>query len=135
MVGEIRHLHKLFIRRDPFTNHAAFISHYFENSCTACRVSCSRCYSNTGILGRRASPNGKVGASSNAMFGGVGCGLDLSMTSAITQIRPTRAASGTLTAAEVVASVDMANVLNEEKKQQILALGRLGWPLRQIQKA
>src|SRR5215510_5645463 len=29
----------------------------------------------------------------------------------------------------------MANVLNEEKKQQILALGRLGWPLRQIQKA
>ena len=29
----------------------------------------------------------------------------------------------------------MANVLNEEKKQQVLALGRLGWPLRQIQKA
>jgi hypothetical protein len=29
----------------------------------------------------------------------------------------------------------MANVLNEEKKQQILALGRLGWSLRQIQKA
>src|SRR3974390_1323574 len=28
----------------------------------------------------------------------------------------------------------MANVLNEEKKQQVLALGRLGWPLRQIQK-
>jgi hypothetical protein len=28
-----------------------------------------------------------------------------------------------------------ANVLNEEKKQQVLALGRLGWPLRQIQKA
>ena len=24
----------------------------------------------------------------------------------------------------------MANVLNEEKKQQVLALGRLGWPLR-----
>jgi transposase len=31
--------------------------------------------------------------------------------------------------------VVMANVLNEEKKQQVLALGRLGWPLRQIQKA
>jgi len=31
--------------------------------------------------------------------------------------------------------VGMANVLNEEKKQQVLALGRLGWPLRQIQKA
>jgi len=29
----------------------------------------------------------------------------------------------------------MANVLNEEKKQQVLALGRLGWPLRQIQEA
>src|SRR5271157_1974067 len=29
----------------------------------------------------------------------------------------------------------MANVLNEQKKQQVLALGRLGWPLRQIQKA
>jgi IS30 family transposase len=29
----------------------------------------------------------------------------------------------------------MANVLNEENKQQVLALGRLGWPLRQIQKA
>ena len=27
----------------------------------------------------------------------------------------------------------MANVLNEEKKQQVLALGRLGWSLRQIQ--
>src|SRR5271157_975604 len=27
----------------------------------------------------------------------------------------------------------MANVLNEQKKQQVLALGRLGWPLRQIQ--
>src|SRR6516165_10911778 len=29
----------------------------------------------------------------------------------------------------------MANVLNEEKKQQVLALGRLGWSLRQIQAA
>ena len=29
----------------------------------------------------------------------------------------------------------MGNVLNEEKKQQILALGRLGWPLRRIQQA
>jgi len=28
----------------------------------------------------------------------------------------------------------MANVLNEDKKQQVLALGRLGWPLQQIQK-
>jgi hypothetical protein len=27
----------------------------------------------------------------------------------------------------------MANVLNEEKKQQVLALGRLGWSLRRIQ--
>jgi hypothetical protein len=29
----------------------------------------------------------------------------------------------------------MANVLSEEKKQQVLALGRLGWSLRQIQQA
>jgi transposase len=29
----------------------------------------------------------------------------------------------------------MANVLNEEKKQQVIALGRLGWPLRRIQQA
>jgi transposase len=29
----------------------------------------------------------------------------------------------------------MGNVLNEEKKQQVLALGRLGWPLRKIQQA
>lgn len=28
----------------------------------------------------------------------------------------------------------MANVLNEEKKQQVIALGRLGWSLRQIEK-
>ncbi len=29
----------------------------------------------------------------------------------------------------------MANVLNQEKKQQVLALGRLGWSLRRIQQA
>ena len=29
----------------------------------------------------------------------------------------------------------MSNVLNEQKKQQIIALGRLGWSLRRIQKA
>jgi hypothetical protein len=27
----------------------------------------------------------------------------------------------------------VSNVLNEEKRQQVLALGRLGWPLRRIQ--
>ncbi len=32
-----------------------------------------------------------------------------------------------------VASLGMANVLTEEKKQQVLALGRLGWSLRRIQ--
>jgi hypothetical protein len=32
-----------------------------------------------------------------------------------------------------VAFVDMSNVLNEAKKQQVLALGRLGWPLRRIE--
>jgi len=29
----------------------------------------------------------------------------------------------------------MASILNEEKKQQVLALGRLGWSLCQIQQA
>jgi hypothetical protein len=29
----------------------------------------------------------------------------------------------------------MGNVLNEDKKQQVLALGRLGWSLRRIEQA
>lgn len=29
----------------------------------------------------------------------------------------------------------MSNVLSDEKKQQVLVLGRLGWPLRRIEKA
>ena len=29
----------------------------------------------------------------------------------------------------------MSNVLNEEKKKQVIALGQLGWSLRQIEKA
>jgi hypothetical protein len=29
----------------------------------------------------------------------------------------------------------MSNVLSEEKKRQIIALGRLGWTLRHIQRA
>jgi len=29
--------------------------------------------------------------------------------------------------------VRMANVLNEQKRQQVVALGRLGWPLRRIE--
>src|SRR5437016_7184386 len=29
----------------------------------------------------------------------------------------------------------MSNVLNESKKQQVIALGRLGWPLRRIEEA
>jgi hypothetical protein len=28
----------------------------------------------------------------------------------------------------------MSNVLSEEKKQQVIALGKLGWPLRRIEK-
>jgi transposase len=31
-------------------------------------------------------------------------------------------------------SIGVSNVLSEEKRQQIIALGRLGWPLRRIQK-
>jgi transposase len=39
-----------------------------------------------------------------------------------------------LTAAEgFVPSVGMSNVLSEEKRQQVIALGRLGWPLRRIE--
>ena len=34
---------------------------------------------------------------------------------------------------EGLPSVDVSNVLSEEKRQQVIALGRLGWPLRRIQ--
>ena len=34
-----------------------------------------------------------------------------------------------------VPSFDVSNVLNEEKKKQVIALGQLGWSLRQIEKA
>ena len=33
-----------------------------------------------------------------------------------------------------IPSVDVSNVLNEEKKQQVIALGRLGWSLRRIER-
>ena len=39
------------------------------------------------------------------------------------------------TDARAIPSVDVSNVLKEEKKQQVIALGRLGWSLRRIQKA
>jgi len=29
----------------------------------------------------------------------------------------------------------MSNVLNDDKKQQVIALGKLGWPLRRIEQA
>jgi len=32
-------------------------------------------------------------------------------------------------------SLGMSNVLSEEKKQQVIALGKLGWPLRRIEQA
>jgi len=38
-------------------------------------------------------------------------------------------------AAEQCSAAGMANVLKEEKKQQVLALGRLQWPLRRIEEA
>jgi transposase len=34
-----------------------------------------------------------------------------------------------------IASVSMSNVLSEEKKQQVIALGKLGWALRRIEQA
>lgn len=39
------------------------------------------------------------------------------------------------TDAREIPSVNVSNVLNEEKKQQVIALGRLGWSLRRIQKS
>ena len=38
-----------------------------------------------------------------------------------------------MTATTGIPSVDVSNVLSEEKRQQVVALGRLGWPLRRIQ--
>src|SRR6266853_6459079 len=44
--------------------------------------------------------------------------------------------SGTLTpTSSLIGAVGMSNVLNEEKKQQVIALGRLGWSLRRIEQA
>ena len=34
-----------------------------------------------------------------------------------------------------IGSVGMSNVLSEEKKQQVIALGKLGWTLRRIEQA
>jgi transposase len=33
-----------------------------------------------------------------------------------------------------LSSLDVSNVLSEDKRQQVIALGRLGWPLRRIEK-
>src|ERR1700680_3805218 len=54
-----------------------------------------------------------------------------------TQNRPNKKKSpGTLTAlGGFVTSGDMSNVLSDEKTQQIIALGRLGWSLRRIEEA
>ncbi|MEP7361876.1 MAG: hypothetical protein ABI972_01355 [Acidobacteriota bacterium] len=38
-----------------------------------------------------------------------------------------------MTATGGLPSLDVSNVLSEEKRQQVIALGRLGWPLRRIQ--
>jgi hypothetical protein len=44
--------------------------------------------------------------------------------------------AGTLTkAAGLWSAAGMANVLSDEKKQQVLALGRLGWSLRKVEEA
>jgi hypothetical protein len=61
----------------------------------------------------------------------------------VTQIRPSvvtpnpaMSESGTLTPTRaLIGSVGMSNVLSEEKKQQVIALGKLGWPLRRIEQA
>jgi hypothetical protein len=35
----------------------------------------------------------------------------------------------------LIGSLGMSNVLSEAKKQQVIALGKLGWPLRRIEQA
>ena len=35
---------------------------------------------------------------------------------------------------EGLPSINVSNVLSEEKRQQVIALGRLGWSLRRIEK-
>jgi len=42
-----------WLKHPHSTTPAALISHHFDNSCTVFRENCSRCYSNTGKLGRR----------------------------------------------------------------------------------
>jgi len=53
--------------------------------------------------------------------------------SGVTQNRPT-IEPGTLAPSEAfIGFLGMSNVLSEEKKQQVIALGKLGWSLRRIQ--
>jgi hypothetical protein len=39
-----------------------------------------------------------------------------------------------LSTTERICSVNVSNVLSEEKRQQVIALGRLGWSLRRVQR-
>ncbi len=58
------------------------------------------------------------------------------LASAVTQNRPIEKAPETLTAtSRLLGSVAMSNVLSEEKKQQVIAVGRLGWTLRRIEQS
>ena len=47
--------------------------------------------------------------------------------SVITQNRPTKTALRTLTLTEGIPFVNVSHVLSEQKKQQVIALGRLRW--------
>lgn len=50
--------------------------------------------------------------------------------------KPATVRPGTLTATRaLVGSVDMSNILSEEKKKQVIALGKLGWSWRRIEEA
>jgi hypothetical protein len=50
--------------------------------------------------------------------------------------KPATVKFGTLTATRaLVGFVDMSNVLSEEKKKQVIALGKLGWSWRRIEEA
>jgi hypothetical protein len=53
----------------------------------------------------------------------------------ITQNRPTMELETLTLTKGLVASISMSNVLSREKKQQAIALAKLGWPLRRIEQA
>lgn len=52
-----------------------------------------------------------------------------------TQNRPTGKSGTSTLRGGLIGSLGMSNVLSQDKKQQIIALGKLRWPLRRIEQA